>query len=183
MPKLSTAAWILHDLGLATIVGGSIFAKTAFQPAARQLPDPAEHDRLLDDAWRRFQWVNVLAHAAVIGTWLPGRALLSGREAGKLPRGLTLAKDILVGATLATGVGSLILSRLLGRRVRRGEGPAVAASRGDEGARRTRTFEKVVGVLGTANLAAGAGVLGLTAALAMQSAESARFVPVSRQLP
>ena len=46
--------------------------------------------------------LNLAAHLAVLATWLPGRKLLSGREAGPLARSLTIAKDVLIGSSLAT---------------------------------------------------------------------------------
>src|SRR6476469_10016089 len=101
MPNFSTADWVIHDLGLASAIGGSMFGKMALQPSARHVVDPQQRDEVIGDAWRRFSVVNLLAHAAVLATWLPGRKMLSGREASATARSLTIGKDVLLGTALA----------------------------------------------------------------------------------
>ena len=46
MPKLSTAGWVVHDVGLAAIVGGSLFGKTAFDPAINKLRNAKWRDKV-----------------------------------------------------------------------------------------------------------------------------------------
>src|SRR3569623_1408217 len=118
MAKLSSAAWIAHDVGLATAIGGTLFGREALHPALREgIDDQKDRDRVADAAWRRFSWVNLAGHAAMASTWFAGRALLTGREVDRLSRPLTLTKDALLVASLATGVASLVLGRLLGKLV------------------------------------------------------------------
>jgi hypothetical protein len=179
MPVLSSAAWVAHDVGLATAIGGSVFGKSAMHPALHELRDVEERDRVADTAWRRFGWINLAAHLAMAAPWYVGRRMLSGREAGSTARTLTLVKDVLVAASVATGVASLVLGRLLGRRVRRRNGDQRALPAAD----RDHALERTVATVGTANLAANLGVLGVTAVLAMQASESPRFTWTSRHLP
>ena len=40
MAKLSSAAWMVHDLGLATSLGGTLFGRVALQPALHQIARP-----------------------------------------------------------------------------------------------------------------------------------------------
>ena len=176
MAKLSSAAWIAHDVGLATAIGGTLFGREALHPALREgIDDQDDRDRIADLAWRKFSWVNLAAHGAMAATWFAGRALLSGREVNRLSRPLTVAKDALIVGSLATGIASIVLGRALGRRVRR------EATLGDR--ERTETLRRAVGATGLVNLAANVGILGVTAALAMQGAKSPTFPLFSRRLP
>lgn len=179
--KWSSLAWALHDLGLAIAVGGTVFGKLALHPAVRRIEDPQERDEVVDAAWSRFQVVNLAAHGVVATTWLVGRELLSGREAGGAARSLAIVKDSLIAASLASGIACTVLERALARRIARREGPAQEApGKHTDGSRR---LERAVGVLGSANLAANAGVIGVTSLLAMQAGRSGRFALTSRMLP
>lgn len=176
MAKLSSAAWIAHDVGLATAIGGTLFGREALHPALREgIDDQEDRDRVADLAWRKFSWVNLAAHGAMAATWFAGRALLSGREVNRLSRPLTVAKDALIVGSLATGIASIVLGRALGKRVRR---EATLSDR-----ERTETLRRAVGATGLVNLAANVGILGVTAALAMQGAKSPTFSLFSRRLP
>jgi hypothetical protein len=180
MPVISSAAWVAHDLGLATAIGGALYGKLAMHPALR-VADAATRDRVADLAWRRFSIWNLAAHGVVAASWLVGRSLLSGREAGAAARPLTLAKDVCVATSLASGVGATVLGRWLGRRVRADAGPASAADGRARG--ESRALDRAVDAVGTVNLLANVGALAATAVLAMRGAESVRFARASRRLP
>ena len=173
MAKLSSAAWIAHELGLATSIGGTLFGREALQPALREIDDDTKRNMVSDTAWRRFSWMNLAGHAAVAATWFFGRSLLSGREVSKQARPMTIAKDALVIASLCTGIASIVAGRILGKRV-------TEQKRDREGHEKLR---KVVGALGMANLASNVGVAGVTTALAMEGNQSGRFGVISRFLP
>jgi hypothetical protein len=176
MATLSSAAWIAHDVGLATALGGTLFGREALHPALRAgIDDQEDRDRVADLAWRKFSWVNLAAHGAMAATWFVGRAMLSGREVNRISRPLTVAKDVLIVASLATGIASVVLGRSLGRQVRR-----EATLRDRE---RCETMRRAVGATGLVNLAANLGIVGVTAALAMQGSKSPTFSIVSRLLP
>jgi len=188
MAKLSSAAWIVHDVGLAASLGGTLFGRLAMQPALAQIRDAREHDLVATVAWRRFSWLNLAAHGAFAATWVVGRTMLSGREVSRTARTLTCAKDALVGASLATGVASVLLGRLLGVRGERGLGPAQQRTYEGDGHRgaeasRTHQIQRAVGLLGLLNLAANTAIIGVTQALAMEGNKSMKFSALSRWLP
>ena len=139
MAKLSSAAWIAHDVGLATALGGTLFGREALHPALREgIDDQLDRDRVADTAWRRFSWINLAAHGAMAATWFAGRTMLSGREVTRSARPLTVAKDALIVASLATGLASVVLGRILGKRVRNQVDEARAARAGRDAAPRGR---------------------------------------------
>lgn len=178
MASLSSAAWIAHDVGLATAIGGTLFGREALHPALREgIDDQNDRDRVADAAWRKFSWVNLAAHAAMASTWFAGRAMLTGREVKRTSRPLTLAKDALIVASLATGVASVVIGRLLGKRVREQQTVTM------QDRERVETLRRAVSAAGLVNLAANLGIMGLTTALAMQAAKSPRFTLASRRLP
>lgn len=194
MTALSTAAWAAHDVGLATAIGGTLYGRTALQPALHEIDDPEERDRVSSDAWQRFSWLNLAAHGMFAATWFVGRSMLSGREVSGSARTLVRLKDGLVIASLITGIGSTILGRILGRRARGGDGPAQArqgrtsGSSGEAGStmsngQSTLAIRRVVGGLGIANLLANIAAMSVTTLLAMEGNRSARFSARSRFLP
>jgi hypothetical protein len=164
-----------------------MFGREALQPALGEISDQKEREQVASVAWRRFSWINLAGHAAVAATWFFGRSLLSGRSVSPAGHRLTVAKDVLVIASLATGITSTILGRMLGARVGangaqpQARMPASGAARTDE--RATQKLRTAVGVLGMANLAANVGIAGVTTALSMEASKSLPFSLTSRRLP
>jgi len=177
MTKLSTTAWTLHNLGLATSIGGTLFGQGAFQPALRDVVnDERERAEISDDAWSRYSWWNLAAHGVVAATWFTGRAMLSGREVSKPARTLTLVKDGLVIASLATGIASVIIGKLLGAKAKRAKESGI-----DEES--LTGLRRAVRAVGTANLLANAAIAAVTTNLAMEGNKSLPFSVVSRTIP
>lgn len=189
MPKLSPSAWMVHDLGLATSIGGTLFGRVALQPALHQIDRAEERDLVSAAAWRRFSWLNLLGHAAFALPWLAGRGELGGKHTSRRARPLVVMKDLLVGISVATGVASVVLGRRLAERGIEGRGAQAMAERerlGDthEDVTTTRAIKRTVGTLGIINMIATAGVGMLTTALAMESTKKPRrLAPRARWLP
>lgn len=184
MTTMSSAGWVVHDIGLATTIGGSMFGKLALEPALEEVSKPVERDHVSEKAWNRFSWLKLASHAAFAVPWFIGRGMLSGREVSERARALTLAKDVLVVGSLITGVSSFFLGQILGRKARQGEGPEQARSgRAGGGAQASTGLERAVGIVGTLNMLTTAGILGVTSLLAMEASQSMRFAPRSRWLP
>lgn len=175
MPKLSSAAWIVHDVGLATAIGGTLFGQEAFAPALREIPDEHQRDLVSEAAWNRFSWINLAGHVAMAATWFVGRSMLTGRGISRRTRPLTKAKDALVVASLVTGIASIAVGRVLGNRMSHDGRP-----QRDE---KTETLKRTVRALSTANLAANLGVAAVTTSLSMEAAKSPSFPILSRRLP
>jgi hypothetical protein len=157
---------------LATAFGGNIFGKVSLDPAIKEsLPMTEDRSRVLRNTWRRQGIVMALSHLAFALPWFVGRGLHSGRELGRDARRLVVAKDVLVGTALASGIARGAVGRALLKR-----------SDSEESDRKMRLI-RAVDVLGYLNLASIAGVLGLTSVLAMCSGRSARWAWTARRLP
>ena len=178
MAKLTSAAWLVHELGLATAIGGTLFGRQALQPALRELGSDRQRAQVSDAAWRRFGWINLAAHGAIAATWFAGRAILRGSEVSRTSRRLTVIKDGLIVASLVTGVASVILGRVLGKRMRDYERGAPLH---DE--RTIHAMRKSVGVLGIANLLTNVSIAAVTTGLSMEASRSLPFSFISRRLP
>jgi hypothetical protein len=184
MAKLSTSAWILHDLGLAAGFGGTLFGKAALDPAVKSIDSPEQRGRVLDDAWRRYRFLDAIALGAMAATWLVGRSAFSGKRLGRPVRGLVLAKDLLIGGAVATGIATMIAGRVLHQHRLRGKLPVGSrfepAAQMPAEARRAQRFLAWVGPL---NAALAAGTIGVNAALAQESGKSGRWSAIARILP
>lgn len=104
---ISSAGRAAHDVGLAAIIGGNLFARVGMHPAVAAIEDPRERGKVVNAAWRRYGTVNSLALASVLAGWAGARAeeasprMLSGRE-----RRLALGKDAAVAAVAVTGIAA-----------------------------------------------------------------------------
>ena len=105
------------DLGLAALLGGTLYGRVALHPALARVSDPRERGEVLNAAWRRYGTFNSAGLAAVAGARAEARdAALSPRE-----RRLARAKDALVGAVVRRrrgdgGRGRALLAAGAGRR-------------------------------------------------------------------
>jgi hypothetical protein len=95
MAKLSTAAWVAHNLGLAACFGGHLFGKLALNPKLDAPGSKTERAKMLNAAWNRYNVVNAVSLGTAAATWFVGRASISGESIGENARNLVLAKDAL----------------------------------------------------------------------------------------
>ncbi|HMI87651.1 MAG TPA: hypothetical protein VK550_26375 [Polyangiaceae bacterium] len=185
---LSTTAWVLHDLGLATSVGGAVFGKAGLRRAAGSDMEQDGRGEIISEAWKNFTPINLLSHLSVGVTWLIGRSMLSGREVKRSARNLVLAKDALTGVYLVSGLASTAAG-YGANQLRKAQDSSSSSVIEDMGvgegdkAELSQRLQRASSILGTANLLAGAALLGITAVLAMQAGRSPRWSFVSRFLP
>ena len=184
MSKLSTGAWVAHNLGLAACFGGTLFGKLALNPSVAVIDSKPERGRVTGASWNRFNLVNAASLGVAAATWFFGRAGISSRSIDDEARGLVLAKDVLFGVAALTGLASLVVQRVLSRQAPEGAVPTetgnVPAPETPDGAAR---LVRVVSALGNANFALFAGIIAVTTILSMRAGESARWSAVSRLLP
>jgi uncharacterized membrane protein len=185
MAKLSTAAWVVHDLGLASAFGGQLFGKMALEPAVSAVQDRRQRGEVEDRAWRRFSGWNSAALLASAVTWFVGRKLLSGREVSGIARGLTLVKDGLVGSAVGLGVANIVVGQALAKAQREEEAaaPGILGNDASESPTRVRRLHTAANVLGSVQLGVVAGILAVTSMLAMEGSRSLRFKPRTWFLP
>ena len=184
MTKLSTAAWVAHNLGLGACFGGTLFGKLALNPSVEAISSRPERGKVLSSAWNRYNALNAASFITAAGTWFVGRAGLSGGEVSEDARKLVLAKDVLFGAATATGLASVVGGLVLSRQAPEGATPTET---GDEPAPETPEeaagILRVLGVLGNVNIVLIGAIIAVSTLLAMESGRSTRWSLVSRFLP
>lgn len=184
MASLSTAAWVAHNLGLSIGVGGTLFGQLALEPSVREIADPEERGKVVNDAWRRFGIVQLGALGVMAATWFAGRTRLTGYEVSAASRGLVLSKDILVVTTLASAIGAAVAGNKMASQ--RADGDVPMNSQGKVSSRASgqeQALGRLTDGLGWFNLAAGIGAIAVTTILSMSAGKSARWSAVSRFLP
>lgn len=177
MTTLSSAGWVIHDVGLATAIGGSLYELAAMSPALEQSTNIAERDRIATDAAGRFSFVKLISHVGFAVPWIIGRTMRTGSEVSPQARVLTKTKDILVGVSLVSGLIGLFAVKKTQKRLERGN------LDGDQSEHPVPTKSAPLATVAVINMVATVGILGITALLAMQGSKSVRFAASSRQLP
>ena len=183
--KLTTAAWVAHELGLAASFGGLLFGKLALNPNLEVVENKPDRGKLLNKSWNRYNVVNALSVGTAIATWLTGRAAISGNLAlDEEANNLVRTKDALLATAAATGLISMISGLQLTRQAPDGATPidsgvSPAPEMSEEAARLLRR----VNVLGNVNIAVLGGVIAVSTILSMKANESVRWSLVSRLLP
>jgi len=166
--SLSAAGRAAHDVGAAAMLGGNLFARVGMHPALRDVSDPSERGRVVNNAWRRYGTVNGLSLAAVLAGWAGARideaspSMLSPTE-----RRLAIAKDAAVAAVAVTGVASGLAGISFAAEE---EGGAVyltdGGHPGSETLPRAARMKRALNKLGALNLASTVALVTVNAALA-----------------
>src|SRR5215210_4920340 len=181
---LSTAAWVVHNLGLAVAFGGSVFGKIALNPSLDVIGSEADRGKALNTVWNRFNAISAGAFIASAATWFPGRLGLSGGEIDDQTRNLVLAKDLLFAAGTVSGIASVAQGRALTGQAPDGATPiASGTTPSSDTPEKAASLLRSVNQLGNANLAITGAILAVTTILSMKATESSKFSAVSRLLP
>src|SRR4051794_25826468 len=105
----SKAGRVAHDVGLAGLLGGSLFGRLAFHPAVASISDPMERGKVVNATWRRYGAVNALSLSAVTVGWLGARAdEAANKHLSRPERRLAAARDVLLAAVAVTGIATAI---------------------------------------------------------------------------
>lgn len=183
-PALTTSAFALHNLGLAAGFGGSLFGRVALNPAVHVLKDHTDRGAVVNRAWQRYNWINVVGMGFTAASWLIGRSFISGRSIDRSARKLTVAKDVLLGASILTGGATVVAGQMLARQAPEGR---VDLDGGNEPSPRTpekaRSLIQFINVAGNIGLVASAGVIALTTILTLRSSRSLKWNALARFLP
>lgn len=178
---ISSAGRAAHDIGLAAIIGGNLFARVGMHPAVARISDERERGKVVNDAWRRYGTVNTISLGVLVAGWAGARAdearprMLSERE-GRL----AIAKDVAVGMVAVTGVAAAVEGMRFGAMEPEG---AVPLADGDQASSRAtaeeRLSKRLVSAIGACHLGS---ALALSAINASLSQANFRRPPVRRLL-
>jgi hypothetical protein len=165
---LSQVGRAAHDLGLAGMLGGTLFGRMALHPAVTSISDPRERGEVVNAAWKRYGLVNSLGLGAVTAGWAGARAAeAADRNLSPQERRLARAKDGLVATVFVCGVASAVEGM---RFARQAPGGAVPLADGSHPAPETpetaARLKRRLNALGAVTMAAEVGLVAVNAALA-----------------
>jgi hypothetical protein len=184
MAKLSTAAWVAHNLGLAACFGGQLFGKLALNPTLDALSSKTERGKMLNAAWNRYNVVNAVSLGTAAASWFVGRAGISRESIDEDARNLVLAKDALFVASILTGLASIISGLGLARQAPEGATPIQTGTEpAPETPEEAAGLLRTVNVLGNVSLGLIASIIAVTTIFSQKAGQSARWSAVSRFLP
>jgi uncharacterized membrane protein len=170
---------VVHDLGAAALLGGSLYGRLALHPAVSTVSDRRERGKIVNAAWRRYGAVNGAGLLAVVGGWAAARAnearsdLLSEGE-----RCLAAVKGGLVLAVAVGGVATAVVGVRFSRQAPEGAVPLASGSKpAPETTRAAARLKRRLDRLGAVTTAAEVGLVAVNAALA----QSARTRPPLRR--
>ncbi|HEX2128598.1 MAG TPA: hypothetical protein VHF58_05225 [Solirubrobacterales bacterium] len=168
---VSTVGRAAHDVGLAAILGGNLFARFGMHPAMTEVTNERERGRVVNRAWARYGAVNGVGLAAVITGWVAARAnetrprWLTARE-----RQRAGMKDMAIGAVTVTGLASAIAGTRFARMEPDGAVPLIDGDRVSPNASDTeRRTKRLLNALGVANLISATTLAGINASIAQAS--------------
>jgi hypothetical protein len=153
-----------HDLGLAGLLGGTLFGRLALHPAVANISDPRERGEVVNAAWRRYGVVNALGLSAVAA----GRAVEPGHgRRGAAEQRLGMVRDGLLGALVASGLASAVEGVRFGRSAPHGAVPLEDGSRAaPDASARAAALKRRLNALGAVTMAAEVGLVVVDGALA-----------------
>src|SRR3954464_3428145 len=181
-PKtMSQVGRAAQDLGLAGLLGGTLFGRMALHPAVASIRDPRERGEVVNAAWRRYGFVNSASLAAVTLGWVGARAAeAADRNLAPAERRLARVKDGLVGALVLSGLASAVEGVRFSRSAPHGAVPLEDGSHAAPDASVSAARLKArLNALGAVTMAAEVGLVAVNAALAQ---EGFRRPPVRRRV-
>src|SRR3954454_22130549 len=109
-PKtMSQVGRAAQDLGLAGLLGGTLFGRMALHPAVASISDPRERGEVVNAAWRRYGTINSLSLGAVVVGWAGALAAeAADRTLPPAERRLARAKDAFVGVLVVSGLAGVL---------------------------------------------------------------------------
>lgn len=107
MTEPSIAARVLHNLGLATSLGGAIFGQFALNPSVDSISDKGERGRILNKSWLRYGAINAAALAAAVLAWRADGIRAANKDLGR--DGLVALKDLLLVGAVVNAAASTVL--------------------------------------------------------------------------
>jgi uncharacterized membrane protein len=171
----------LHDVGLASWLGGSMFGKFALNPAVAGVSDKSERGKVANLAWNGYNVINSLGLGTAAAGYLAARQTeLSGKRLTDLERNLYRVQDGLMATAVVTGIANGIQGARLAKQ---GPDGAVPIETGTKPAPETppaaARIQRSLGVLGNVNILTGIALVALNG---MQSRAALSRPPIRRAL-
>ena len=161
--SLQNTVRAVHDVGLASWLGGSMFGKFALNPAVAGISDRRERGKVANLAWNGYNVVNAAGLGSAALGYLAARSTEfgNGRQTST-EKTLTRVQDALMATAVVTGVLNGVQAGRLAKQAPEGAVPVEtgtkpAADTPPQAARIQRSLE----VLGNINILTGVALVAL----------------------
>ena len=163
--SLQNTVRALHDVGLASWLGGAMFGKFALNPSVSAVRDHAERGKVANKAWNGYNVINSLG----LGLAAAGYAAARSTELGdgnvtSTERKLLRAQDVLMATSVASGVVNGIEGARLFKQAPDGAVPIESGTKpAPETPPKAASIQRRLGWLGNFNIASGIALVALNA--------------------
>ena len=155
--SVQDVAQVAHDVGLAAWLGGAMFGKFAHNPSLRLIPSHTQRGQVANAAWNGYNAVNALGLGSAAVAYLAARRTelapdnLSDRE-----QSLATGMDVLMAASVVTGIANGVLGASLARQAPEGAVPVETGTvPAAETPPRAARIQRAIGLFGTLNIISG----------------------------
>ncbi len=179
--SLQNVGQVVHDVGLASWLGGSMFGKFALNPAVQAIPDRRARGKVANAAWNGYNVVNSLGLGSAAVVHLAARGTeLAGPRQTSTEKTLTRIQDGLMISAVVTGVLNGVQGYRLKRQAPDGAVPIETGTKpAPETPQAAASIQRSLGLLGNVNIATG---IALIATHAIQQRLATSRPPLRRAL-
>jgi uncharacterized membrane protein len=151
----------VHNVAMATWVGGTVFGRVALNPAVRRIGAHTERGAVANAAWNAFNAVNAVALGAVGAGHLAGRLTeLGWSNLSEREKPLVRAMDVFTATGVLTGALTGVQGVRLARQAPDGAVPVESGSRpAPETPPDAARLQRSINLLGMVNLLSGVGLV------------------------
>ncbi len=155
--SVQDVAQVAHDVGLAAWLGGAMFGKFAHNPSLRLIPSHTQRGQVANAAWNGYNAVNALGlGSAAVAYFAARRTELSSSNLSDREQSLATGMDVLMAASVVTGIANGVLGASLARQAPEGAVPVETGTVPSvETPARAARIQRAIGLFGTLNIISG----------------------------
>jgi hypothetical protein len=162
---VQNATRALHDVGLASWLGGAMFGKFALNPSVSAVQDHRERGKVANKAWNGYNLINSVGLGTAAAGYAAARAteLGNGKTTGT-ERTLLRAQDVLMATSVVSGIVNGIEGARLFKQAPDGAVPIESGTKpAADTPPKAASIQRRLGWLGTFNIASGIALVALNA--------------------
>jgi hypothetical protein len=162
--KVQDVNQVMHNVGMAAWVGGTMFGHLAHNPSLRRISSHAERGAVANAAWNTYNAINAASLAVVGAGHLAGRLTeLRDDNLSQREKPLVRAMDVFTAAGVVSGLLSGVQGARLARQAPEGAVPVETGTRpAAETPAEARRIQRTMSILGPINLLSGIGLVAST---------------------
>jgi len=163
--NVQNATQALHDVGLASWLGGSMFGKFALNPSVQGVSDHRERGKVVNQAWNGYNAINSVGLGTAAAGYLAARTTeLNGGRLTGTEKKLVRVQDALMASAVVTGIANGVQGARLAKQAPEGAVPIETGTKPSaETPPKAATIQRSLGILGNINIATGIALVAINA--------------------